>query len=186
MCALWSNFDNSSQLVTYLLNVNFFPLENVSVHLGLQVIHITMSVSVRVAWFVFWSQSLVPVASVSLILSPSLLVLFIYYVEAIQQFSMYLHVTLELDPEIQLIFQYSHCNREFRIPLLSLTAVPLVIWQSFFLWVFPTRWQYNNAYRNTGCRKAWRLAPQLWWKCIIYGNCLLKLPRALFKLTTSV
>lgn len=130
-----------------------------------------------------WSQSLVPVASVLLILGPSLLVLFLYYVETIWHLSVYLHLTLELDPKIWLLelgiqnsLTLTHCS----------APVHLSSWLSFFLWVLPTWWQYSNTYRNRECRKAWRLVPQQWWKCIIYGNCLLKLPCALFKLATSV
>lgn len=51
-----------------------------------------------------WSghKPLVPVPCLSLILTPSLLVLFLYYVE-IRQLSRYLHVTLELDPKMWLL-----------------------------------------------------------------------------------
>lgn len=51
----------------------------------------------------FWSQSLVPVAAKLLILSSSLLVLFLYYIETIWQLSVYLHDTLELGPKVLLL-----------------------------------------------------------------------------------
>lgn len=72
-----------------------------------------------------WSLSLVPVAPVLLILSPSLLIVFPYCVETIWQLSMYMHVTLELDPKIQLlelriqdslILTLTHCSASVYIP----------------------------------------------------------------------
>lgn len=79
-------------------------------------------------WLDLWSLSLVPVACVLLILSPSLLVLFLYYAETIRQLSVYLHVTLELDPKIHLLelgiqvtLTLTHSSASVRMPsLLSL------------------------------------------------------------------
>lgn len=79
-----------------------------------------------------WSQSLVPVASVLLILGPGLLVLFLYYVETIWHLSVYLHVTLELDPKMWLL--------ELGIQnSLSLTAVPLFI----YLHDYPSSYEFS-------------------------------------------